>query len=301
MVGREVELRLEGFRYYYRIYEHHTPRNRPPIVFVGGAFQDMSSWNNYVKFFYPITDVILVDLPGGDKADLLPRHYGVDFLAQALRRALLHAGVERAEIMSVSYGSLTAYVFARAYPEMVSRLYLSGIMPTMPPEVRKGVAHTLATLDRGDMAGFAAEVIYGLLYHDSDVVVAREKMIRRILTAILIGLDGESRRKYIENTKRILSQKGLDLSSSPDVPALVLTGEHDGFTRPEHCRMVAASFKNAVFTTIRDADHLCGTERFEVVAELARRFMLGLPLEGLEGCTGFEYFGNGGLTVEEAG
>ncbi len=298
MVSGDVRLRIDRHNYYYRVMENPTA-DRYPIVFVGGAFQDMSSWANWVRFFAPRATVILVDLPGGGKADLLPHTYGVDFLAEALHRVLVSVGVAKAEVMSVSYGSLTAYCFARSHPEMVSRLYLSGIMSRMPWEVRDGIAHTLGTLERGDMVGFAREVVDGLLYHDHPVTVAREKMIRRILHTGLCKMNDEAKRKYVENTRRILTQGELDIGASPDVPALVFTGENDGFTRPEFGREVAASFKRAVFTTIRNADHLCGAERFEVAAELARRFMEGLSLDDLEGCNACEYFGDWIPTQDE--
>ena len=78
---------------------------------------------------------------------------------------------------------------------------------------------------------------------------------------------------------RLLHHEPLDLGAAPAVPALVFTGEHDVYTRPELCHEVASAFESATFTTIRSADHLFHLECFDATLALVAWFLRGEPLD----------------------
>lgn len=68
----------------------------------------------------------------------------------------------------------------------------------------------------------------------------------------------------------------LTRSCGPEVPALVFAGEHDLYTTPSECRVVASAFREATFTTVPAADHLSPLERFGATLALLDGF-LGPP------------------------
>jgi pimeloyl-ACP methyl ester carboxylesterase len=57
-------------RYCCRVTAHVRPEFAP-IVFLSGAFQTMDSWARFAKAFTPLTTVVLVDLPGTGRSDVL--------------------------------------------------------------------------------------------------------------------------------------------------------------------------------------------------------------------------------------
>jgi hypothetical protein len=50
MSVKEVELSLEGYRYYARWIDCEKGAHEP-ILFLSGAFQNMDTWHKFVRFF----------------------------------------------------------------------------------------------------------------------------------------------------------------------------------------------------------------------------------------------------------
>ena len=267
--GDVRELRIDGFRCRYRV-SGTTQCGALPIVFLGGAFQAMASWSRFVAHFERHARVLVTDLPGTGSADLLPSRYGLDFLAASLDRVMSAAGIERACVVGASYGSPIAWRFAKEYRPRVARLVLAGVMRTIPMDLRARTHRTVELVEAGQMQAFARLVTGHLLCRNRPV--ERASLIRRVLMAQLEHMGGDDRLRYIENTRRLLQSPPLDLAHSPDVPALVFTGEHDVYTRPAACREMAAAMPDAVFTTLHHADHLFHVGRFEATLALIAAF-----------------------------
>jgi pimeloyl-ACP methyl ester carboxylesterase len=285
-------LRIEGLSYPGRIIKNES-RNLP-IFFLGGAFQSMASWKKFVEFLAPGRSVILADLPGTGAADPLPEEHGLDFLARAARAVLDHCGIGKAHLVSASYGSPIAYRLSQLYPERIQSAVLTGIMRKIPENVWQPTLATIRPLEEGRMKDFARQVVDLLLCRDPRKPVARGALVCRLLLSQLQRMPEIDRRKYRENTLRLLHHAPLDLSDPPRVPVLVCTGEHDVFTLPGYCREIAAALPDAAFTTFKEADHLFQVEQLENTLALLNRFLNRLPLEGSPGCNPFEFFHNSG-------
>lgn len=269
----QFEANLEGFRYTCSVQRH--PSGRTPVLFVSGAFQSMASWKKFAEHFARFTTVILCDLPGTGASDVLPSGYRLDYLARALAHVLRQIDVSRVNIVSASYGSPIAYRFAQLFPESVERLVLAGVMKEIPADLRAATIDTLISLDAHRIADCARQIADGLLCTDPEKTVARRDLARRLLVMQLERMTACDRTRYVQNTIRLLDHAPLDLRSAPPVPALVFTGEHDVYTRPDHCREIAAAFDDAIFTTIKEADHLFHIERFEATLALVDWFLRG--------------------------
>jgi pimeloyl-ACP methyl ester carboxylesterase len=279
--ARERKLRYRGYDYHYRIIEHPNPQFEPTF-FISGAFQNMDSWSKFVRFFSQQTTVVVADLPGTGKADSLPSSIGFDFYSEAIARILQDANVNRVYVIAASYGTPIAYTFARNYQECVSRMVLAGTMKEIPQHLREHIHHSVSLAEQNEPEQFANYVIdNGLLCLDAAKHIAKRALTRRVLTTELKNM-----------TARLLNHPPLDLSSAPDIPVLVFTGEHDVFTLPRHCREVAAAFPDAIYTTLKDSDHLFHIERFEVVLDLLQRFAKSGYMHNVAGCNTMEFLHN---------
>jgi pimeloyl-ACP methyl ester carboxylesterase len=290
--ARELTLKHEGFSFPMRVLGRKQA-GCLPILFVGGAFQTMDSWRKFADYFAPRTLVLLADLPGTGTADLLPRHYGLDFLASSARHVLDVAGVEQAYVVAASYGSPIAYRLAQTYPQRVARLVLAGVMKEIPAEVRGVTEETVTLLGRGDTTSFAKLATAHLL--STAPGIERGELARRLLNAQLARLSPDQQARYVENTARLLQHAPLDLAHPPTAPALVFTGEHDIYTPPAACREVAAALPDAHFTRIERADHLFHLERFDVTLSLVEAFERRDELAPITGCAPFERFRAAGI------
>jgi pimeloyl-ACP methyl ester carboxylesterase len=288
MEHQEFELTTRGFRYYCRVLKSDK-ECCDPIFFLSGAFQSMDSWDKFVDYFRDKTTLILVDLPGVGKADILPSDFGLDFLAECVDHVLSHVDIQKVNVLSASYGSPIGYEFAKLYPDRVSHLLLAGIMREIPKEVEASVYLTIELLKQNKINEFSDEVINGLLCRDPLKEVNKSKVVSRLFRKQLQNLNPDQIERYIENTLRLFKHTPLNIDHSPDVPTLVFTGEHDTFTRPEYCKEIASSFNKATFTTITKADHLCHMEQFESVIELINNFFTDESLDHITGCNRIEY------------
>ncbi|RAP73382.1 alpha/beta fold hydrolase [Paenibacillus montanisoli] len=285
---REVELSLEGFRYYARQIDCENGIQEP-ILFLSGAFQNMDAWDKFVRYFKDRCAMILVDLPGVGKSDLLPKEYGLDYLVRGVVQTLDHLSIERVKVLSASYSTPIAYEFAKQHPHRVSRLLLAGIMKEIPHASRDGVIRTIEHLQRGDTDKFADDVVNGLINTDPRIEINRRRLVMKLFRSQLLQLSPDLVEKYVANTLRLLTHPPLNIENSPNVPALIFTGEHDLFTKPEYCREIAQSFSNSAYTTICRADHIFHLEQFDVVIQLVDRFFFDAPLDEIPGCNPFEY------------
>ena len=152
-------------------------------------------------------------------------------------------------------------------------------MKEIPADLRPATTATLAALHAGRVDDCAQRIVDGLLCTDPQKPVARRDLARRLLRSQLERMPAADRERYIQNTLRLLDHDPLDLRAAPPVPALVFTGEHDVYTRPELCREVASAFASAAFTTIRSADHLFHLECFDATLALVAWFLRGEPLD----------------------
>lgn len=275
-------LNFRGFACRYQL--HHRETENVPVFFVSGAFQTMASWRKFARHFAERTSVLLADLPGCGQADLLPRELGLDFLAEAARSVMDAAGLDRAYIVSASYGSPIAYRFSQLHPERVDRLVLAGVMREIPREMRARTERTLISAAEGRMQAFAKEVVDGLLCQEPGKPIQKRGLAARLLSSQLEKMSLSDRQRYVENTARLLNHAPLDLSNPPIAPTLVFTGEYDIYTRPAHCREIAAALPNALFTVIEQADHLFHLERFDTTLALLDRFYEDLSVDGVPGC-----------------
>ena len=289
----------EGRGFQYRVLKSDHC-DFPPVLMIGGAFQTMDSWGAPPRFLAQYTDVVLVDLPGTGDSEILSEDHTHDFLASAADALLEHLSIGTFCTIGASYGSSVAYRLAQITDHTLHRLVLIGSMPRMPEEVRCRANRHLDLLAKGELDAFADEVVEGLI-DETKGRVRRGRAIGRALRNQLRQLDRKKADQYIANSRRLLLQESLDLVNAPDVPALVCTGEFDVFTKPKYGREVAMAFKESYFTTLKEADHLCHIERFDVLADICWRFFTGKPLDRADGCNAIEKTGqqNGPLGYQQ--
>lgn len=283
----ETSTCFQGYRFPYRLQgnEHSA---EPPLLFLGGAFQELDSWKGFVRCFQDERRVLTTDLPGSGAADALPARLGLDFLARAVEHLLDTLGIESIYLVATSYGSPVGLHLAQSRPERVARLALAGIMRQISGASRPAVEQSLLDLEASRHDAFCDAAIEALTCRDVRHHVERRISVERMLRRCLLGMSAAARRKYALNTRRLLDHEPLDPTRPVSCPTLVFTGEHDGFTRPESCREVASRIPGSYFTTIRDADHLFHLERFDVTVDLLRRFGRDRDLERVPGCSAVE-------------
>lgn len=281
------EHKWAGYRCQSRVVRAVHP-SLAPVLLVGGAFQRKEDWGRIEEGLLEHADVVTIDLPGWGSADLLPDHYGVDYLADALNHVLDELNLAGLNVLSGSYGTAIVYRLAQRHPGRVARMMLVGTMVAIPDHYRDDFHRTLELLTAGRIDDFAQTALGIVFSRDPAATIPTSKVIHRILKRRIDKATAEEIAKYGANTRRLLNLPMVDTSSPPVQPTLVVTGEYDTFTTPTMCRELAATCVDSQFTTVRDADHMVHLERSAEIVDLMLRFFADGPISDLPYCNHIE-------------
>jgi pimeloyl-ACP methyl ester carboxylesterase len=230
-----------------RIY-YETAGAGPPIVFAHGAGGNTLVWWQQVPHFAPRHRVLTFDHRGFgrsvcDAGNEQGRHFADDLAA-----ILDDAGIERAALVCQSMGGWTGMQFARAHPERVAALILSGTPAgLLTPKVLaalRAIAEAAAQMDRVPAWNEAHPALAADVF-DRDAA-------RGFLYAQLTGL----------NPPGALSRIALqEVMTEPEalgdwaIPTLLIAGDHDRLFAPDVLQDVAAAIPGARFERIPSAGH----------------------------------------------
>ena len=290
--ARDVDLRLSGFRYRYRVLPCAGSPVAPvaPIVFLSSPWQPMEAWEAYATRLNRLAPVVLVELPGIGGADVLPASYGLHFLVDALAQVIAVERLSEINLFAYSYSTPIAVRYCQLHARNVRRVLLVGAARRLGPVQKAALAEGVSCLRKGALADFVDCSLRALMCQNERTPIARRRAIAQRLPALWSrDLCAGDLAKHEQNSLRLLHAPQLAIEPPVvDVPALIFTGEHDPYTPPDEGRTVARAFIGSAFTTIRRADHFCLLERPGTALRLISQFFQGLPVEDVPDCTPIE-------------
>ncbi len=267
------------------VIEHHSfaspaTRDRTPLMFIGGAFQNAWSFVKEVKHFLPQRPVILLELPGqGQNAQLSESLSFADF-ADLIARFLDCHEISTVIPIGLSYGSGIACAFARRHPERVERLILGGTAQQIRPRVETTLRLSFSRLDQGQDDAFAGGVVHHLLnLPHRDATNVTDRLVEAIRLGMLALTDNE-RIRYRDNSSRLFRER-FDARISPRT--LVFTARHDHFTPPFEGLALAAQGEASEFVIVEQGDHLSSIENPRTHIALYDAFINDRPCSSVAG------------------
>lgn len=285
--AEERELVFGGFRYTCRIVRQGAPQTEP-LLLLGGSSQDRYSWQSHEKWLAPLCTLITVDLPGYGDSDFLPASYDIDFLGDAVQHMLTEVGVPSVNLFGGCFGEVVGLRFAQRNPESVRRIVFGAAANRLPELYSEAVPRLTQTLERGDIEGAAEGLVRLFMSNPEAGKVRRHAAVARLLQRQFVNQTQDEIRKAVEHNIRLVTHGCYEPLPVPRVPTLVFTGEYDTLCTPDMGREFAATMPGALFTTVKEADHLVTVERREESADLIARFCTDRSVEGLPYCTDVE-------------
>lgn len=282
------QLWVGQWRIDYLAFSHPDNAHKPPLLVVGGAFQNFTSYKYCVERIYQDFPVVLVDLPSlGNNTQIAP-DLSMEDLADLLYEFTCQSGLEKVHLMGLSLGSAVASTFAYKYPRATDKLIVAGIVTRPRKSWRMLVEESVRVLEQGRMDEFSQAVVLYLVNYDKMKETGITPTARKLFYRQMKQLSDNERERYKINGRRLLSVEGL--LGYPECDTLVTTGEFDSFTLPWENASFAEKCPNAQFTLIKGADHLPQLEKREVSLDLFSTFLRG---ESLESVQGIRRFGKG--------
>lgn len=258
-------LSFEGFPIHLK--EYSKGKTDVPLVFIGGAFQNITQVEKLSNAIAQKSWVITIDTPGNGATGVLPCDYSFDFICRAIHSALKTLGVDRINLMGCSYGSIIAMRYAQKYLG-IDKLILASAMEKLPDELVYDFNLLLFQLEWNRIEEFAGGFTDLMTNPD---LRARNRLARltadKLRHALLNATTG-IKEQFKHNTLRILRDGKTDLTQMPDVETTIFTGEHDHFVPVAANQRVADAFKRGRFISVPDADHMIHVEKFRTMIEI---------------------------------
>jgi pimeloyl-ACP methyl ester carboxylesterase len=250
--------------------------SKPPLVFIGGAFQNAWSFLREVRHFITQRPIILLDLPGQGQNQQLSGELTFDEFGDLFRAFLDSQSLSTVIPIGLSYGSGIACAFARRHPDRVDRLILGATTERIRPRVGQALRAGFWYLDQGRIDTFADAVIHHLLNlpHRESTGLAP-----RIIDALRVGmleLTENERLRYRHNSTRLFTHS---LGSELTCQTLVFNARFDHFTAPFEGLALAEKSKTGRFLLIEKGDHLATVESPKTFIALCDAFVNERPLE----------------------
>lgn len=280
-----LQLWVGQWRIDYLAFSHPDNAHKPPLLVVGGAFQNFTSYKYCVERIYQDFPVVLVDLPSlGNNTQIAP-DLSMEDLADLLYEFTLQSSLDKVHLMGLSLGSAIASTFAYKYPQATDKLIVAGIVTRPRKSWRMLVEESVRVLDQGRMDEFSQAVVLYLVNYDKMKETGITPTARKLFYRQMKRLSDNERERYKINGRRLLSVEGL--LGYPECDTLVTTGEFDSFTLPWENASFAEKCPNAQFALIKGADHLPQLEKREVSLDLFSTFLRGESLDTVGGIRRF--------------
>ncbi len=206
---------------------------------------------------------------GAGRAVIVPDHRSHDTLAD-IADAALAAAPARFALCGLSMGGYIAFEILRRAPERVTRLALLDTSARGATEASNAPRRQMMALAE---KGAFGEVV-GLLWQR---LVAPARLSDETLRAEVAAMAHETGPDvFIRQQQAIMARPdSLPLLAHITVPTLVLVGEEDQITPPEHAREMAAGIAGARLSVISGCGHLATLEAPQAVTAALSAWLEG--------------------------
>lgn len=261
----------------------------PPILFLHGASNAGSSWADLVVRLEGFR-CLMVDKPGTGLSDPFPHRFSFESLqgfAESYVVDLLDGlGLERAHVVSTSYGGYAALHSAAAHPERIDRMVEFGWMTGMPTAKMPLLMRiaTIPSLGRVMTSMPAPESAVRSMFKQIGLREALEA--GRVSQEAIDWYRGmlnhtDTMRNELEVGPRLITMKGFDeriymtdaFLGTVETPIYFLWGEKDPFGTPEIARTFVSKIPNAELEVLPGTGHAVWMDDPDKAAAVTAAFL----------------------------
>jgi 3-oxoadipate enol-lactonase len=224
----------------------------PVVVLSNSLGATRAMWDPQVPPLAERFRVVTYDTRGHGDSPAPPGPYTLDDLVDDVLALLDTVGAERAHVVGLSLGGMTAMRLAAREPARVDRLALLCTSAKVDPQPFLDRA---ATVRSGGTAPLAPAVVGRWLTPDH--AAGHPDLVAR-LEAMIAGADDEGYASCCEVVARMDLREDLARIAAP---TLVVAGAEDLALPPEHQRAIADGIAGAELLTVSPGAHLANLEQ----------------------------------------
>ena len=248
-------------------YSLEGPEGAPVIAFSGSLGTDLTFWQPQSGRLREHFRTLRYEIRGHGSSDVPPGPYSMSDLGSDLVALLDRLEIERVLLCGLSIGGMISMWVAAHAPDRVERVVLCCTSARLgPPEGW----HERAATVRAEGVGAITDAVLGRWFTPGFSESEHGKPVVERMRGILASTPREG---YAGCCEAIAEMDLRGDLPSITAPTLVLAGEHDPSTPPEHGRQIAELIPGARFEVVSPAAHLATIERPDLTTAMILRFL----------------------------
>lgn len=237
------------------------PPNGPVLLLGSSLGTSTAMWEPLLGALAQEHRVVRYEHRGHGGSPAPPGPYAIADLTRDVLELIDHLDIERAAVAGVSLGGMVAMWLGANAPERVSALALCCTSAHMPP-ASAWAQRAAAVREAGTTEPIADSVVDRWL---TAGYAARHPEVRDGLRAMLTASDPEGYADCCGAIERMDLRAELPRIAAP---TLVISGDEDAATPPEHQEAIAAAIPGARHEVLSPAVHIAPAEQPDAVSAL---------------------------------
>ena len=247
---------------------HHTvegPADAPVLVLSNSLGTTLEMWDDQAPALAERFKVVRFDSRGHGRSEVPGGPYAIEELGRDVLALLEDLGLERVHFCGLSMGGMTGMWLAINAPERIDRLALCSTSTHMPPaEDWHERARVVRTEGMRAIADGAIE-----RWFSAQGPQERPEAVARVRQ----GLLDSPPEGYAASCEAIAAHDLREKVGAISAPTLVIAGDEDPSTPPDHMRFIADRVEGARLVDLERARHLLNVEHpNRVTQELLAHF-----------------------------
>lgn len=233
-------------------YELEGPPGAPVLVLANSLGTDLSMWDAQAPELSQSFRVLRYNHRGHEGSEEPPGPYSIAELGSDLLALLDELGVEKFSFAGLSIGGMVGMWAASEIPDRVDRLVLLCTSAKMDPQIWKARIQTARESGTASMAPTVVERWFTPAFREAAPETV--EWARRMVA----NTPDEG---YAACCEAILEMDLRERLSGITAPTLIIAGEEDLATPPEHAELIRDHIPGSEMLLVPDAAHLANIER----------------------------------------
>lgn len=233
-------------------YELEGPEDAPVLVLSNSLGSNLHMWDEQAATLREHFRLLRYNHRGHEGSEEPPGPYSIAGIGGDLLALLDELGVERFSYAGLSLGGMTGMWLASETPERIERLALLCTSAAMSPEIWETRARTVRESGTASISASVVERWFTPAFREAapDTVVRARQMV-----------ENTPNEGYAACCDAIREMDLRDRLAKITAPTLVIAGEEDPATPPEHAELIRDSIPGSELLVIPDAAHVANVEQ----------------------------------------
>jgi 3-oxoadipate enol-lactonase len=252
--------------------EYDEAGHGEPLVLLHAFPQTWRMWSRQSEELSRSFRVLTPNLRGFGASQRAASTWGVAGMAQDIADWLKYLNIESAVVGGLSMGGYVALALAKSHPQLIRGLILADTRADADSAEARTARETMIAFAREHTARDVFEKMAPRLFSEATL---RE---RPALVEEAAAIAAEVSPQTIVQTLAALRDRedSRDFLPQFQIPTLVLVGEHDVISPPEHARQMAGALPNAAVQVLAGAGHFAHAESSREFNAAVRRWAASL-------------------------